>query len=143
MNKTASCHPAIILVLWAKFLPVCLFRPVRLFIYCQNSTMYAYSGSTLIRETRVWDKIRHFWLLWGVWLVFTGSTGATGASMTKAWKSNMATKVIDSKQWLIVTQLKHWYNLPLQKNFRSKAALKVKCTAGATVGATPKKSKQL
>ena len=47
MNKTTSFHPALILVLWAKFLPV------RSFIFCQNSTLYAYSGSTLIRETRV------------------------------------------------------------------------------------------
>ena len=53
MNKTTSFHPALILVFWAKFLPVRLFRPVRLFIFCQNSTLYAYSESTLIRETRV------------------------------------------------------------------------------------------
>ena len=53
MNKTTSFHPALILVLWAKFLPVRLFRPLRLFIFCQNSTLYTYSGSTLIWETRV------------------------------------------------------------------------------------------
>ena len=53
MNKSAGFHPALILVFWAKFLPVRLFRPVRLFIFCQNSTLYAYSESTLIRETRV------------------------------------------------------------------------------------------
>ena len=53
MNKTTSFHPALILILWAKFLPVRLLRPVRLFIFCHNSTLYAYSGSTLIRETRV------------------------------------------------------------------------------------------
>ena len=60
MNKTTSFHPALFLVFWAKFQPVRLFRTVRLFICCQNSTLYAYLGSTLIRETRVVIKQASF-----------------------------------------------------------------------------------
>ena len=39
MNKSASFHPALFSVVWAKFLPASLFN------FCQNYTLHAYSGT--------------------------------------------------------------------------------------------------
>ena len=59
MNKTASFHPALFfLVFWAKFHPARLFSTARLFNFCQNSTLHAYSSlhAYHIRVTRVLNE---------------------------------------------------------------------------------------
>ena len=47
MNKTASLHPALILA---------EFRPAGLFIFCQHSTLHAYSGRHAYLELKVLKK---------------------------------------------------------------------------------------
>ena len=49
MNRNIIFYPALFLVSFAKFLHACLFRTARLFSFCQNYTLHAYSGLRVIR----------------------------------------------------------------------------------------------
>ena len=49
MNRNIIFYPALFLVSFAKFLHARLFRTARLFSFCQNYTLHAYSGLRVIR----------------------------------------------------------------------------------------------
>ena len=114
MNKTTSFHPALILVLWAKFLPVRLFRPVSLLIVCQNSTLYAYSGSTLIRETRVLNT----------YLLVKRPNEDLLVTLNQNWVTLLFWEKVVSRSYVILRHGDYWlHHFPQkQKNLLNKLA---------------------